>query len=36
VDPGLAERGREHAERNRARVVLKREQPGRELVKFYV
>ncbi len=28
VDPGLAERAREHAERNRARVVLKRERSG--------
>jgi hypothetical protein len=28
VDPGLAERTREHAERNRARVVLKRERSG--------
>jgi hypothetical protein len=28
VDPGLAERSREHAERNRARVVLKRERSG--------
>jgi len=28
VDPGLAERTREHAERNRARVILKRERSG--------
>jgi hypothetical protein len=28
VDPGLAERTREHAERNRARVFLKRERSG--------
>src|ERR1700722_17404501 len=28
VDPGLAERGREHAERNRARGMLKRERSG--------
>ena len=28
VDPGLAERAREHAERNRARVVLRRERSG--------
>src|ERR1700722_5483955 len=28
VDPGLAERTREHAERNRARVVLRRERSG--------
>ena len=28
VDPGLAERTREHAERNRARVMLKRERSG--------
>ena len=28
VDPELAERGREHAERNRARVILKRERSG--------
>src|SRR5580693_8575559 len=28
VDPGLAERAREHAERNRARVILKRERSG--------
>ena len=28
VDPGLAERTREHAERNRARVILKRDRSG--------
>jgi Domain of unknown function (DUF222) len=28
VDPGLAERAREHAERNRARVILRRERSG--------
>ena len=28
VDPGLAERAREHAERNRARVMLRRERSG--------
>jgi hypothetical protein len=28
VDPGLAERAREHAERNRARVTLRRERSG--------
>ena len=28
VDPGLAERTREHAERNRARVILRRERSG--------
>ncbi|MGH3253329.1 MAG: hypothetical protein ACRDOI_44900 [Trebonia sp.] len=35
VDPGIAERNREHAERNRARVVLKREQSGAAMLSGY-
>jgi hypothetical protein len=35
VDPGIAERSREHAERNKARVVLKREGSGAAMLSGY-
>ena len=35
VDPDLAERSREHAERNRARVILKRERSGAAMLSGY-
>jgi hypothetical protein len=35
VDPGIAERNREHAERSSARVVLKREQSGAAMLSGY-
>jgi hypothetical protein len=35
VDPGIAERNREHAERNKARIVLKREQSGAAMLSGY-
>jgi hypothetical protein len=35
IDPGIAERNREHAERSSARVVLKREQSGAAMLSGY-